>query len=138
MRTCVAFICQEPSGFFVIVSRGSNLLSLSGFSMFRYHSSPPLLVGYIFLIPKTSVSEELKTSSSVIDAQLFTVLPLTVTLTYLASVAVMTYFSEFSVVPLLSPLNTWVNVVPSVDVDIVKWYTRAFPLYHAMSTLQMF
>src|SRR4030095_5383437 len=63
---------------------------------------------------------EPKTSSSAIFAQLLAVLPFTVTLTYLASVAGMTYFSEFSVVPLLSPLNLLVNVVPSVDVAITK------------------
>ena len=62
-----------------------------------------------------------KTSSSVIDAQVFAVLPLTVTLTYLALTGVVkVYFSEFNVVPLLSPLNLGVNVVPSVDVDITK------------------
>jgi len=66
------------------------------------------------------VEDEPKTSNSVTDAQLFAVLPFTVTLTYLASVAGMVYFSEFSVVPLLSPLNLLVNVVPSVDVDITK------------------
>ena len=61
------------------------------------------------------------TSSSVIDAQLFTLLPFTVTLTNLTlSTVGKVYFSEFSVVPLLSPLNLWVNVVPSVEVDIVK------------------
>ena len=65
-------------------------------------------------------------------------LPFTVTLTYLAFVEGMIYFSEFTVVPLLSPLNLLVNVVPSVDVAITKWYWRVFPLYHAMSTLQMF
>jgi hypothetical protein len=64
--------------------------------------------------------DEPKISSSVIDAQVFAVLPFTVTLTYLASVAGITYFSEFSVVPLLSPLNLLVNVVPSVDVAMTK------------------
>ena len=64
--------------------------------------------------------KEPKTSSSTIFAQLFAVLPFTVTLTYLASVAGMMYFSEFSVVPLLSPLNLLVNVVPSVDVAMTK------------------
>ena len=77
------------------------------------------------------------TSSSVMDAQLFALLPLTVIRTNFAWVEEKVYFSEFSVVPLLSPLNTWVNEFPSVDVDMVKWYTRAFPLYHAMSTVQM-
>ena len=46
-------------------------------------------------------------------AQLFAVLPFTVTLTYLASVAGMVYFSEFSVVPLLV-LNTLVVNVTSI------------------------
>ena len=48
------------------------------------------------------------------------------------------YFSEFSVVPLLVLVSLLVNVVPSVDVAITKLYARSFPLYHAMSTLQMF
>ena len=61
------------------------------------------------------------TLSSVIDAQLFTLLPFTVTLTNLTlSTVGKVYFSEFSVVPLLSPLNLCVNEFPSVDVDIVK------------------
>ena len=66
------------------------------------------------------------------------VFPFTVTLMYLASVEGMVYFSEFNVVPLLSPLNLLVNVVPSVDVAITKWYCSIFPNAHAMSTLQMF
>ena len=81
---------------------------------------------------------ELNTSSSVTDAQLLTVLPFTVILMYLASVAGMAYFSGLSVVPLLEPLNLLVNVVPSVDVAITKLYERSFHLYHAMSTLHMF
>jgi hypothetical protein len=48
------------------------------------------------------------------------VLPLIVILTYLASVAGMIYFSELAVVPLLSPLNTLVNVLPSVEVAMMK------------------
>jgi hypothetical protein len=48
------------------------------------------------------------------------VLPLTVTLTYLAFVEEKVYFSEFIVVPLLSPVNLLVNVVPSVDVAMTK------------------
>jgi hypothetical protein len=61
------------------------------------------------------------TSSSVIDAQLFTLLPFTVTLTNLTlSTVGKVYFSELSVVPLLSPLNFWLNEFPSVDVDMVK------------------
>ena len=79
-----------------------------------------------------------KMSSSVIDAQVFAVLPFTVTLTYLALVAGMTYFSEFSVVPLLLPVNTFVNVVPSVDVEITKLFCLSLPLYHAIFTLQIF
>ena len=59
---------------------------------------------------------EPNTSSSDIDAQLFAVLPFTVTLTYLALVAGIVYFSEFSVLPLLVLVNLVVNVVPSVDV----------------------
>ena len=47
-------------------------------------------------------------------------LPFTVILTYLASVAAKVYFSEFSVVPLLSPVNLLVNVVPLVDVAMTK------------------
>ena len=47
-------------------------------------------------------------------------LPLTVTRTYLAFVEAKVYFSEFNVVPLLSPLNLLVNVVPSVDVAMTK------------------
>ena len=64
--------------------------------------------------------------------------PFTVTLMYLALVEAKVYFSEFNVVPLLSPLNLLVNVVPSVDVAITKWYCCIFPNGHAMSTLQMF
>ena len=64
--------------------------------------------------------DEPKTSSSVIEAHVFAVLPLTVILTNLASTGGIAYFSEFSVVPLLSPLNRWVNVLPSIDVDITK------------------
>ena len=60
------------------------------------------------------------TSTSVMEAQLFTMLPLTIIRTNFACVEEKVYFSEFSVVPLLSPLNLWVNVVPSVEVDIVK------------------
>ena len=41
-------------------------------------------------------ADEPKISSSVIDAQVFAVLPFTVTLTYLASVAGIVYFSEFT------------------------------------------
>ena len=79
-----------------------------------------------------------KMSSSVIDAQVFAVLPFTVTLTYFTlGVLAKVYFSELSVVPLLEPLNTFVNVVPSVDVAITKLEERSFPLYHAMSTMQM-
>jgi hypothetical protein len=47
-------------------------------------------------------------------------LPFTVTLTYLALVEEMIYFSEFSVVPLLELAKAFVNVVPSVDVAIAK------------------
>jgi len=77
--------------------------------------------------------DEPKISSSYIDAALFWVLPLIVTLTYLASVEGMIYFSELAVVPPLSPLNTLVKVTPSVDVAITKWYWRAKPFYHAIS-----
>ena len=80
---------------------------------------------------------DIKISSSVIEAQAFTVLPFTVTLTYLALVDGMVYFSEFNVVPLLLVVNTLLNVVPSVDVAITKLFCLVFPLYHAMSTLQM-
>ena len=66
------------------------------------------------------LTEEPKTSSSVIDAQLLALLPFTVIRTYLASVEAKVYFSELSVVPLLEPLNLVVNVVPSVEVDITK------------------
>jgi hypothetical protein len=81
--------------------------------------------------------DDIKISSSVIEAQAFTVLPFTVTLTYLALVDGMVYFSEFNVVPLLLVVNTLVNVVPSVDVAITKLFCLVFPLYHAMSTLQI-
>lgn len=63
---------------------------------------------------------EPKISSSVIEAQLLALLPLTVIRTYRASVFVNVYFSWFSVVPLLEPLNLFVNVVPSVEVAITK------------------
>ena len=96
------------------------------------------LIGTLVVQSAGGGDPEPKTSSSVIDAQSFAVLPFTVTLTYLASVAGMKYFSEFSVVPLLVLVSLLVNVVPSVEVDITKLYARSFHLYHAMSTLQMF
>ena len=64
-------------------------------------------------------------------------LPLIVIFTYLALVKEMMYFSEFSVVPLLLPLSLLTNVVPSVEVAIAKLYCLSFPLYHAISTLQI-
>jgi hypothetical protein len=63
---------------------------------------------------------EPKTSISVMEAQVFAVLPLTVILMYLASVAAKVYFSGLSVVPLLVLVSLVVNVVPSVDVAITK------------------
>jgi hypothetical protein len=68
-------------------------------------------------------ADEPKISSSAIFAQFpkfGSVLPFTVILTYLPLVAANEYFSEFSVVPLLSPLNAVEKVVPSVDVAITK------------------
>jgi hypothetical protein len=61
------------------------------------------------------------TLSSVILAQLFTVFPLTVTLTYLPVVPPgKTYVSNERVVPLLLPLKTFVKEVPSFETDITK------------------
>src|SRR5918994_6321759 len=56
IRTCVAFIFHDPSGFFVIVFCGLNLVSSRGLFMLIYHCSPLLFVGYSFFIPKSSVS----------------------------------------------------------------------------------
>ena len=47
-------------------------------------------------------------------------LPLTVSRTYLAFMEEKVYFSELAVVPLLSPLKTLVNVLPSRDVAMTK------------------
>jgi hypothetical protein len=63
------------------------------------------------------------TLSSVILAQLFKVFPLTVTLTNLPVVPPgKTYVSNERVVPLLLPVNTFVNVVPSFETDITKLF----------------
>src|SRR5437899_9779007 len=79
------------------------------------------------------------TRSSLILAQLFTVFPLTVTLTYLPVVPPgKTYVPGERVVPLLLPVNTFVKLVPSFETDITKLFCRVFPLYHPISTLQMF
>jgi hypothetical protein len=67
---------------------------------------------------------EPKTSSSVIDAQLFAVLPFTVILTYRASVAEIVYFSGFRVLPLLVLVNLVVKAVPSVEVEITNLNAR--------------
>ena len=78
------------------------------------------------------------TLNSVILAQLFSVFPLTVTLTNLVVILVgKLYFSADRVVPLLLPVNTFVKVVPSFETDITKLFTRGFPLYQAISTLQI-
>ena len=85
------------------------------------------------------VLEKPSTLNSVILAQLFRVFPLTVILTYLPVVPPgKRYVSGERVVPLLLPVNTFVKVVPSFETDITKLFCRVFPLYHAISTLQMF
>ena len=40
--------------------------------------------------------------------------------------------------PALLDVNTSLNVLPSVEVDITKLFTLTSPLYHAMLILQMF
>src|SRR5712692_1118472 len=78
------------------------------------------------------------TLNSVILAQLFSVFPLTVTLTNRAVTLVgKLYCSADRVVPLLLPVNTFVKLVPSFETDITKVFSRRFPLYHATSTLQI-
>src|SRR5690349_7525130 len=72
--------------------------------------------------------EDPSTLNSVILAQLFSVFPLTVTLTNLAVTFVgKLYVSADRVVPLLLPVNTFVKLVPSLDTDITKLFTRRFP-----------
>ena len=67
----------------------------------------PILL-WILLLPKPS------TLNLVILAQLFSVLPLTVSLTNLAVTLVgKLYFSADRVVPLLLPVNTFVKLLPS-------------------------
>src|ERR1700693_5396136 len=91
------------------------------------------LVQFVLVLEKPS------TLNSVILAQLFRVFPLTVILTYLPVVPPgKIYVSEERVVPLLLPVNTFVKVVPSFETDITKLFCRVFPLYHAITTLQMF
>src|SRR5690348_11374721 len=82
--------------------------------------------------------EDPATLNSVILAQLFSVFPLTVTLTNLAVTLVgILYVSADRDVPLLLPVNTFVKLVPSLEADITKLFTRRFPLYQAISTLQI-
>src|SRR5947209_5413012 len=81
--------------------------------------------------------EAASTLNSVILAQLFSVFPLTVILTKLAVTLGIAYFSTDRVVPLLLPVNTFVKLVPSLETDMTKSFTRRFPLYHAISTLQI-
>src|SRR5437588_4433770 len=81
--------------------------------------------------------EVASTLNSVILAQLFSVFPLTVILTKLAVTLGKAYFSADRVVPLLLPVNTFVKLVPSLETDMTKSFTRRFPLYQAISTLQI-
>src|ERR1044071_9433023 len=48
------------------------------------------------------------------------------------------YFSRFNVVPLLLLVSTFVNVVPSLEIEMSKFFCLSLPLYHAIFTLQMF
>jgi hypothetical protein len=83
-----------------------------------------------------SVLPNPSTLNSVILAQLFYVFPLTVILTNLAVTFVgKLYVSADRDVPLLLPVNTFVKLVPSLETDITKLFTRRFPLYQAISTL---
>src|ERR687897_58986 len=76
---------------------------------------------------------------SVILAQLFSVLPFTVILTNFPSVPEgKLYFSKPVAVPLLPPSNTFLKTDPSSETDIVKTFCLMSPLYHAISTLQIF
>ena len=79
------------------------------------------------------------TAISVILAQLFSLFPFTVILTYLPSVPTgILYFSKDEVVPLLFAENLFTKLVPSSDVDITKLFCLpTLPRYHAISTLHM-
>src|SRR5215208_4223937 len=77
------------------------------------------------------------TSTSVILDQLFSVFPVTVILIYLPMVSGTLYDSSPVVLPLLCPENIGAKLIPSLDTEIVKLFTRRSPLYHATSTLQI-
>ena len=80
------------------------------------------------------VPSEPNTAISVMLAQLFSVFPFTIILTYLPSVpAGNVYFSVDVVLPLLVPVNLFVNVLPLSETDMTKLFSLKLPRYHATS-----
>src|ERR671918_970258 len=93
-----------------------------------------------WLVPGGVVESDPNTAISVMLAQLFSLFPFTVILTYLPSVpAGILYFCKDEVVPLLFVESLFTKlVVASSDVDITKSFCLpTLPRYHAISTLHM-
>jgi hypothetical protein len=109
-----------------LVSKSSFIVALNIFPIWSYSGGGEV-------VPANPL-----TAISVIDAQLFSVLPLTVILTNLASIPIgILYFSNDEVVPLLLSENIFVNEMPSSDTEIVKLFCLGLPRYQAISTLHM-
>jgi hypothetical protein len=90
-----------------LVSKSSFIVALNIFPIWSYSGGGEV-------VPANPL-----TAISVIDAQLFSVLPLTVILTNLPTVfAGKLYLSGDKVVPVLFPVNTSVKVLPSYETDI--------------------
>src|SRR5919106_378372 len=89
-----------------------------------------------WLVPGGVVESDPNTAISVMLAQLFSLFPFTVILTYLPSVpAGILYFCK---APLLFAESLFTKLVPSSDVDITKLFCLpTLPRFHAISTLHM-